>query len=349
MSSTRQTLRAAVIGLWGHEVYAQEAVAHPAVELVAVGGYPGIPEDQIARIRKWGNERGAPYVATPESLLDTHKPDICIVMCPPRVSAHVVVASLNRSIPTLAEKPFAANLNEVGRIATVQHEKDVPFSTCLPLPKHAPAWNLTESRVRSGEVGRPLQASFTYLASHGPLYIAKGPHFRDTGVTGLSGGEAAMFSGYGIATLEWLTGQRIETVFARSGSFFYPEYQQKAMEDMLSATLKFGDGIVGTLTVGRTPAPTMPSMIRFSVTGTKGQIFYDSREDNERIDIYDKAGPRSVSPVPPWSGLSRDFVEAVLQDRSPRLTATETFSTLEVLSALYRSAEAGREVKVERV
>jgi len=169
-----------------------------------------------------------------------------------------------------------------------------------------------------------------------------------------------MFSGYGVVALEWLTGSRIASVFARVGSYFYPSYQQRAMEDMASVVIKFENGTVGSMTTGRTPSPSAPTVIGFSLTGTKGNLAYGSNQAPGVIDVYgaytggdgrtgDAGGARQVAIEPEIQVLTHDFVDAILEGRTPLLSTSEVISTMEVLAAIYLSGGSGEEVSVSRI
>ncbi len=354
-------LRVMVIGLWGHEVYARQVLGHPAVKPVAFCAYDNMRADERKRLADLAAEHGMKCEPGWQELLAESAPDICVVMAAPAQAAQILSQTLLRDIHTLTEKPFAANSAQVGKLAQILTNSRATFTTCLPIPRYAAPYKLAWERIRAGEIGEILQVSFTYLASKGPLYIARDPHYRDSdiGEPCLSGGEAAMFAGYGVAALEWFAGARISSVFARAGSFFYDSYQQQCMEDMASCLVKFGERIRGSITVGRTPSRTMPAYIGFDITGTRGNLAYDSRRQNSMISVYpgySQSGNNAeegsvafqVAARPDVESLGENFVDAVLHQRDPRLTREDALSFMAVLSAIYRSAATGEEIAVER-
>jgi predicted dehydrogenase len=356
LNDNPRKVRIAVIGLWGHECYAHQAADHYATELAAVCGYEGVEKSEAERLRKFAEDKGTRFVPDYRKLLEQDAPEACVVMLPPRQAAAVLAEIMARGIHVLSEKPFVSSLAEARQVAAAWGKGKGIFSLCLPLPKYDAVMLDARRRIEAGEIGRPLHANFMYLQGKGPLYIAREPHFRDADLpaSALSGGEAAMFSGYAAVALEFLTGAKIEKVFARTGSFFYESYQQKKMEDLASAVLKMQGGVVGLLTAARTPSPSAPTIISYEITGETGQLSWDSRRAAGMIDVYSacsdtQPGCSRVAACGGYDSVGADFVEAVRDGREARLTGKEAFSSLEVLSALYRSAATGEEAAVERI
>lgn len=331
------SVRFAVIGLWGHEVYAQEMIEHPETELVAVAGWAGVPEDMAERLQALAAENGVPYLADHRQLLRQHRLDAAVAMVPPQHNAEVCAALLTQGVSTLSEKPIADSFAAAETLATAARASGAWYTTLLPMARFDPCLDAGRGAVAEGRLGAIEAASFTYLQGYGPRYLATTPHFRDPEVTApsLSGGEAAMFSGYGIVALESILGARITAVRATAASDWYPYYRESYMEDLLQATLTFVGGAVGSLTVGRTPLPR-PGLLDCVLIGSAG--YWDYR--SERDGGLDPGNNQRVI---------TDFVAAVRDDRSPLMTVDDTLATIEVLSALYHSCHLGQEVEVVRL
>lgn len=316
-------MKALLVGLWGHEVYARELVADPRVQLTAVSAWPGCPASMRARLGAFAAEHDVPLLDEPLGTLRRERPEVALVMVPPRLNPEICAAMLVQGVPTISEKPLAGDPAGAALLAEAVRASDAWYTACFPLSRFEPRLAAHLERVEA--------ARFVYLAGHGPRYLATEPHYRDPALPddALSGGEAAMFSGYGVVALEHLVGSRIVAVQASCGSAFYASYRQQAMEDVAEAVLWFENGATGSLTVGRTPDPH-GAVIELELVG-EGYHDYRSRRDG---------GP---SPELPRRFIA-DFLDAVEQDRPPRISGEDALSTIAVLDAIYRSAAAGEPV-----
>ena len=355
-------LKGAIIGLWGHEIYAKQLAEHPLVKLIAISAFSGISWERRKKLKDWAKNYKVPFYQNYSEMLEKHNLDVCIVMAPPWKNPAIVKETLSKGIHTISEKPICGNIKDTQLLAQTIRKTKVCYTACFPLSKFSKPFRDAYKYIQEGNLGNILTANFTYLASRGPLYITKEPHYRDSEIppSSVSGGEAAMFSGYGIIALEWFIGERIEKVYAKAGSYFYPSYKEKNIEDMAHIIIKFPSEVVGSIVVGRTPSPSAPTFIGFDITGTKGNLFYNSKEEKGLITLYsDYTGYTEVTQDPGGikyytsniPGLSQidDFIEAIIHKREPLINAEDVISTIEVLSAAYRSNALGREIKVKRV
>ncbi|NUP99841.1 MAG: hypothetical protein HUU35_08295, partial [Armatimonadetes bacterium] len=193
---------------------------------------------------------------------------------------------------------------------------------------------LLAARRAAAKLGGVRTAHFTYLASRGPLYLAQEPHYRDADLPAeaLSGGEAAMFSGYGVVAIEACCGSRIGTVSATMASGFYPAYRAARMEDLAHLVVSLDNGAQATITVGRTPHPGA-ARIELELFGPNGDFRWSQAHDG----------------APQPDGIDAfidDLVAAAQTGRAPYLGAAEVLSTVAVLGAAYRSAAVGEPVAV---
>lgn len=354
-------LKGAIIGLWGHEIYARELAEHPCVELVSVSTFNGARQEMIENLKRFAQNYRVPFYENYSDMLNKHNLDICIVMVPPAKNPAIVKETLSRGIHTISEKPICGNIKDAILIFEEIKKKKVYYTACFPLSKFSRPFSDAYKYIKEGKIGKILSVNFTYLATRGPLYITEEPHYRDQDIPQdcLSGGEAAMFSGYGIIALEWFVGERIEKVYAKAESYFYPSYKEKNIEDIAHIIVKFPSGIVGSILVGRIPSPSAPTYISFDITGTEGNLFYNSKEEKGLITLYspytgntevtqDPGGIKYFSCDTPGHYFIDDFVQSVITDKNPLISAEDVLSTAEVLSAVYLSNYLGEEVRVKR-
>ncbi len=328
----------AVIGLWGHEVYARTLIEHAEVELVAIAGHESLTPDLAARLARLRAEQPVPYYDDASELLAQHTIDLALVMVPPPQNPALAGLTLARGIDTICEKPIAGDFASARRLAAAWRQGGARFAACLPMTRYGGPFVQARARIAAGDIGAVTGVSFTYLASHGPLYITPTPHYRDADVPppALSGGEAAMFSGYGVLAIEALAGAPIATVQASCAGGFYPSYRAQHIEDTAQVALTLADGRPAEMTVGRSPVQRAGADVGFLVIGERGCL--DWRQ------------PRDGGPEPGGTvEFIDDFLAAGAEGREPALSGADTLGTLSVLRAIYRSAHRGEPVAVERL
>lgn len=336
-------LRAAVIGLEGHPVYAERLIEHPRVEPVAIAAAPDGSADRNARCREMAKQHRAPFYEDRRELLDSHEIDVCAVLAPWRVQPDIVADLAARAVHAVAEKPIAGDRAGAERLAEAVRRSGIRYTACLPMARFSQPVLDAMWMIRDGKLGEPLVADFTYLATQGPLYIAERPHYRDADlpVDALSGGEAAMFSGYGVVALEWLTGRRITHVHARAGAFFYDRYQEMKAEDLCLVLLRFEGGCVGRMLLGRVPCRTEPRRFEIDLVGADGAVQVSQANNSITVFGEERADSVNVDLDVPQRFID-DFIEAVRLGREPAIGLDLCLDTIAVLEALYRSAASGR-------
>ncbi|MCC7494717.1 MAG: Gfo/Idh/MocA family oxidoreductase [Fimbriimonadaceae bacterium] len=327
-------LRVGVLGLWGHEEYARTVLADPDVELAAVAGYDGPSDEVRARLDQLVHETGVPFYDDPMELLRRVPLDAAVVQVPPAINHRVAAACLVKGLPTLCEKPLSGSTAATAYLAQALRVADAPLLAALALTRYGQPW--ADLLARRGEVGQPQAASFRYLATGGPRHCTSTPHFRDDELpaTALSGGEAAIFSGYGVLWLEAALGQRICAVRAELQSQWYPAYLELRCEDYAVVELRCDGGATGRLELGRLPEGDLRPRLAAYLQGRAGALSYTSESD----------GPSSQSGV---AALVDDFLTAARSGRPTRLSSRDLLQTCDVLAAVYRSGASGEWAAVE--
>jgi predicted dehydrogenase len=352
-------LKTGVIGLYGHSTYAYELLRHPSVEPVGIADHPQKGFSTLKECRLLAKEHKIPFFERYTELIKEVPMDVCAVMCPWAKAPDIVVELASKGVNILSEKPVSGSLEGAEKIAEAVTRNRIIYTACLPLPKVYPSFKSAYALLQSGKIGRPLTANFTYLQTKGPLYTTSTPHYRNPSLPedSLSGGEMSMFSGYGIVTLQYFTGQRISEVYARADTYFYKGYKDLNVEDLGFVSLRFSDGAIGSLLLGRIPAVSEPyARIELDVTGTDGTIRVD--RPFSTVTTFERyTGNKELTEDP--GGMKEyvvdnitvkdfidDFVRAVGEKREPLVTFRECMDTISVLDAIYRSVATGEIEKV---
>jgi predicted dehydrogenase len=281
---------------------------------------------------------------------------VCVTTWP-TAHAEPVIAAARRGKHILCEKPIAATLEEADAMVAAAEAAGVKFAmgyqhrfgTELPLVKRL---------LEEGVVGRPMamtQVGVGPSKHHVPWFLQKD----------LSGGGVLIDWGiYTAHTILWWMGP-VRRVYATS-AIFRPEVQvgdqlltDVDVEDTITATLEFESGAMGSWYAAWAVAAAHHSM---SIDGSEGSIV--SRRETPGLDVWSNTfgepahvhGWRHIPTVePPLIDIHyrkiAHLVDAVLDDQPLQLTGADGRDALELVLAVYRSAETGQPVDLplERV
>jgi len=354
-------LNVGLIGFWGHREYFDKLISHPNVQIVSMAGYPGMEERERLDLITESDRLNVVFVENYQEMLECNSIQLCLVMAKPRYTSSIVRAVASTKKHIISEKPIAYSLTEAADMLHTISVNGVKYTSCFSL-LFSPVYQKIHQMIQERQLGEILSINFTYLATGGPLYIASEPHFSipNQTVSSLAGGECSMFSGYGILLLEWLSGKKIKSVFSRLGSYFYPPYKEKKMEDLGLISLRLEDDICGSLTLGRITTQSRGAWLSLEITGTKGYVRCQSPFNyftvfepyNKNSSTGDPGGYKVYYYGNGQSNTIR-FIENVIEslenDQEPFLNLKRCFSTIEVLDAIYQSFAKGKEIEVERL
>lgn len=305
------------------------------VELVAVADPSGERRALAAR--------GRQVSAYPEyrEMLERERLDLVSVAVPTGLHAEVALAALGRNVATLVEKPIAADPEEGRAILAAAEESGVQLMVGH-VERFNPVVGELKRRLEAGELGR--------------LYVARaervGPfpqRTRDVGVV-------HDLATHDIDIMRFLLASDVERVFAETAVGIRTEH-----EDLLSAVMRFRDGVVGLLEVNwLTPAKVR----RLALVGEGGMFVVDyltqelHRHERESaaagwsaLAALTGGGEGAMNRIPvekqePLRVELEAFVESVARDLPPPMPADEAVAALEVAACLVESGRTGCAVQV---
>lgn len=156
--------------------------------------------------------------------------------------------------------------------------------------------------------------------------------------------------------LRWLTDADAAQVYANVTT--YSDLPASAQSVM--AQIRFTNGVMGHLwTSTEFPAPGLPSSeVRFQVIGRDGMLDLENFEyldlglgDRwERVYVPERFDylkePKSPIRLFPHIGVIQDFVDAIVENRPPRIGGAEGRAAVEICEACLRSAQAGAAISL---
>lgn len=157
-----------------------------------------------------------------------------------------------------------------------------------------------------------------------------------------SGGGIMLYNGvHSVDRMTWLAGAPVSYVTGATATLSHPI----AVEDNLVGTFQFANGALGSIVQHKSQAKTMLGGWHTTVFGTTGSLKLTSGEglqiasEKEKVSSITQEDDRFL-------GAFQEFVTALSQDRPPTPSGADAVHALDIVLALYESAETGKRVSV---
>lgn len=327
-------VRVAVIGQDGHLAEVLNPLPQlPDVEIVAACDYSDAALASL--VKKKGMEKAKPY-RDQEKMLDEVKPDVVAVVNDDGARAKAVIATLQRGIHCIAEKPLAISRMDLRKIKRIARDSKGQLSMMVPL-RYAPQFLAVRQVVESGEIGDVLlmggQKSYKRGASsawknkrssYGSTMLWIGPHLVDL--------------------FYFASRQKMTEAFCWQANVKDPSIGDR--ENVVGAVFRLENGGVAELRMDYLRPDSAPTHEddRLRVAGTKGVVEYTAATG---VTVLSDSGkPRRVEALPPAGSLFSDFLESIYNKKPPTLTQEEIFHVSDAIQAAEDSSRTGHPVKV---
>ena len=316
------TMRIGIIGLGRAGSVHLDAWQHvDDAEVVAVC-------DPSPAARKKARALGIKSYTDPNVMLETAKLDGVTIATPPADHAELAIASLERGLHVLCEKPLA--LTTWDALAMLQtasrRHRQLLLATKF---RHVPELATARDLVASGKLGTPIAFEVSFCS---PVDMSKrwNAHRR------LAGGGVIIDNGcHAFDIVSFLFGniRRVHATRLKS-------LQSLAVEDSATLQVWAGDGVIGRVDLSWSLSPPRDSYL--VVHGSRGSIeigWQGARMKRVGQDWrklggpYDKIGAHRAM-------LSR-FVGSIDNGSEPWISASECLQAVAAVDAAYRSLESG--------
>ena len=290
------------------EGYAREFAADPRCDLIAVADEPGLPEYREGLNRLLASELGVPYLALDDALArdDVHIVDNCADV---ERRGRVGVKAVEAGKHLYMDKPLAASVEDAHMMADAVDRAGVVAQMFTQVTT---GWaRAAKAAVDSGRVGKLLAVHCDMLmakgkprngpAGHGS---ARAAQHRSLHPRRGQSGNSQTWGVYPIALVQWLSGQRVKTVYGITGNYFFKEHAALDIEDYGTLALTLADGRVASIAGGRIGVTSHPrgGQQRITVIGDSGISTFG--EADPHIEIYNDQPPFEMPLVHPFDPMS---------------------------------------------
>jgi len=287
-----------------------------------------------------------------EEMLKNPDIDIVSIAVPSGLHAEFACLAMEHGKNVLVEKPIDITMEnalkiEAARIKTglkvgVIHQNR--FNTVMKPVKEA---------VDNGKLGKLILGSFAVKWFRDQNYYDDGSGWK--GTWAMDGGGSLMNQAvHTIDLMQWLMGE-VHSVTSLMGVYNH----DIETEDLTASLIKFKSGAVATFTSTTCCYPGICTDIQ--LYGDRGSVEIDgdalklwkiigedSFDETEMLETYGEGNGAAVALNPSLvlghSVQVEDIISAVIEDREPLIVPMEAIKSVRIVTSIYESAKAGKEV-----
>jgi len=284
--------------------------------------------------------------ATSEELIARERPKLCLISMEARHAPPVIEAALESGSHVFAEKPACVALPQFEKLVTLADSKHLHLM--LAFANRANPESLAARKmIQQGSIGKIYSVDMYIVADqtrltkpeyHGTWYADK---------TRAGGGHLIWLGIHWLDLAMFLTGTAITQT---TGAIANVGGQPVSAEDSAVATLRFSNGMLGTLNSGYYLDAGYHTQIR--IWGSKGWLNLDPIGE-QKMTWYENTGANSKQlqvfdrPIDPrgYSPFVAQVVTAIANDATPPVTTQESLNAIRTVFGIYEAAATGRVVQ----
>jgi len=343
------TIRTGVVGLGMGRHHAQTYSASADADLVAVCD---LNEELLA---KYEQEFGATTYTQYEEMFTKAGLDAVSIALPNFLDAKVAIAAMQAGLDVLCEKPMALSAAEAEEMLRVSKETGQKLMIHFNYRYSGPSRFLKSYLDKEG-LGQIYYARTRWLRARGIPKL--GGWF---GIKKLSGGGPIIDLGvHRIDLAMWLMGYpRAISVSAYTSDLLGARLARESgasydVENLAMAMIRLENGATLNLEVSWAGGTDRQEDMLTGIYGTEGAVVqqnYGEGYDFEAYVLKDMGGQYTrIKPLGYPSDVPNavdDFIDCVIEDRAPDASAENGLEMMRILDAIYKSAEEGREVRLD--
>lgn len=327
-------VRIAVLGFDGHpgEITGQLGRL-PDVEVAAVSD----PDPKVtARAIRNPRMASARQYTDYRRMLDAEKLDLVAVCNPNGERAEAILASVERKLNVIAEKPLAVERKDLERIKKAVAQTGIKLGMLLPM-RYDPSYIALKKIVEAGEIGEVAQiaAQKSYKAGDRPAWMRNRKSY---------GGTIPWIGIHMIDLMRFTSGREMTEVASFQTHIGFPEIGD--MENVTGSLFRLDNSGIGTLRMDYLRPETAPTHgdDRLRLAGLKGVAEYQAATGVTLMSGTRK--PEVIAERAPRGSVFVDYLQYVYNGKAPTLTLADIYRTNEIALGAREAAETGRIVKL---
>jgi predicted dehydrogenase len=302
----------------------------------------GVADDDPDRGQSIAAQHEARHFASYEGLLEAG-PHGVIVCSENNRHRPLVEMAAARGVHVLCEKPIATTLEDARAIVDACERAGVLLMTAFPMRFSAPLQEI-KSRLDHGDFGTVYCFNAT---NQGELPTKYRDWFVDPELAG--GGAIMDHTVHLVDMMRWFVGAEVESMYALSNRIFHAD--EVTVETGALEMLTFENGAFATIDASWSRPLYWPTWggLGFEMVTERGAVVVDAFRQNLNVYRHEWQSSKWL----PWGSDSNqamveEFIEAIQEDRPPRVTGVDGLRALEATLAAYESVRTGQTVPVHR-
>ena len=308
------------------------------------------------RATQFAEKLGIKAYSDLDAMLADKSVDVVTIGTPSGAHLDPAVAAAKAGKHVIVEKPLEITLEKCDAIISACEENNVVLSTIFPSRFHAPSQKIKDA-IESGRFGRLTVGDAIVKWYRSQEYYDSGAW---RGTWALDGGGALMNQAiHSIDLLTWLMGPVTEI----RSQIAMLAHERIEVEDVAVATLQFENGALGIIEASTAIFPGY--LKRIEIHGSAGSAVMEEEDiikwdfaEEAAVDAEIKAAMEGT--VSGGGGAAdpsaighhghthqfQDVVNAINEGRKPAIDGLEGRRSVEIILAIYKSAETGEGIKL---
>ena len=276
-----------------------------------------------------------------EAMLEGKGVDAVVIATPDKFHAAAVKIAAAAGKDILCEKPIALSLSDAHDLLAAVSKAGVRFQIGF-MRRYDPAYGSAMKRIEAGEIGVPVLFKSIGRDKDGPPLSAYQPF--------LSGMLFYANSIHDFDLARWLMQDEVSEVHAYTTSTIRPELAQFGDVVAGVVNLKFQAGAIGN--VESHCQAVYGYDVRTEIVGSKGSILIGSMHQTPATFLTTQGSARPLADhflstfADAYLAEIRDFVDAMLNDRPPRVSGEDGLKALAIAVAAENSHLQGKATNV---
>ena len=302
-------------------------------------------------IRKFGLPATVKKYMSYQNMIENENLDLVAIATESGKHGDIALNCLDKGINLIIEKPIALSLEEASKIIEVSTRKGLVVSACHQNRFNKAILKLKDA-VTKNRFGKLFYSTAHIRWNRNKDYFDQAPW---RGTWEQDGGALMNQCIHNIDLLRWIMGEEIAEVFGVTKNQNHPYIEA---EDLGTAIVKFTNGGLGIIEGTTNIYPNNLEETLF-IFGEKGTVKIGGKSVNkieewifsDDVDNSDEV-KKEFSELPPniygfgHTPLYKDVIDAIVNDRSPFVTAEDGKNALELVLAIYLSSKTGQPVKL---
>jgi predicted dehydrogenase len=287
-----------------------------------------------------------PFYADPHKMINEVDVNIINILTPTGTHAKIILELIDYGKHFVVEKPLALRLDEIDQVLEKCDRSGLKIFVVQQNRFNPPIRKLKEA-IDGGRFGKLVLGTVRVRWTRHQAYYDQKPW---RGNWALDGGVLTNQASHHIDMLIWMLGD-VESVMAKTST----QLVDIETEDTGVAILKFANGTLGII---EATTATRPKDLEgsISILGEKGSVviggFFMNKLEVWNFDEFNDKDKElwehfSETPnIPAWSHTEyfKDVIYSIKNDTKGLVDGFEGRRSIELISAIYESAETGREV-----